>query len=597
MIELEFVDRNSKPIDRITKAGYRKFFLTLLFVGLLLPNQVNIAAAHPLPSQQLSEEKERKWTSSDGRSILASLIEIKMEGVVLRRASGKVVYVRYQQLSAEDRSYVENLNKPTEVKPSDSIKDPEPDHEASLKDWLGEGEKEFFKAFPVTYQIKNKKFVRRVDFERIKLAAKLTTGKSKELILDVLGAEEISRNAKHSEKIAKLYRDGTDVLLRYKVLESVVVNDSPFSAAYDITRSFGNSGILKSAWQSKKEAYIAKLTATRLAQVSTGKIVDRLTEKSDSTPQSVGSKLIVGEECIQLELNFSAATKNPIVVLKCKKKQTENWRDINGAFTLFEWATGLIDKETAIEGAELAAIEQEFWNQELMLVFMPRFAPSDARCLVDIPVLNDKLLGLESVVCEIATANGKATQRIEIESVKRKLQTLISKGERYSRSFTDRDHSDQPTFKPEYKGIYPGAIWRGFYKTTGFGELEVPDFAWFYIDSFDEGKFTGLVYHELKTTRVVGEIDSKKQMRLSGRIAGNSKNDFEGKLKGNKISLKRSFVPVQNNSFHSRQQRYRDSQLKGRGKKPDGHFQHLDLEFLKPKKSGVSKIQQIVLDD
>lgn len=77
--------------------GRWRLYVSLLILGFVLGPLAR--SEHPL----------REWTSSDGRSISAQLIHADAETVILRLRNGREASVEIEQLSEEDRAYVQDL--------------------------------------------------------------------------------------------------------------------------------------------------------------------------------------------------------------------------------------------------------------------------------------------------------------------------------------------------------------------------------------------------------------------------------------------------------------------------------------------------------
>lgn len=511
--------------------------------------------------------QERVWTSTSGKhTVTATYIEHDDQIVRLRKQNGEEISVPIKQLSEQGQTFLARIKS--------ALSD-------SRSKWLKPAEEAFFETFPASYQIGKVKYVRYPALGKLKDVAKTAEPKLKNQIMNVIASNEISKNSKRGQQIAKLYRHGEEQL-RYRLIESLLVNEEPLSAAYRITQSIGRSGILSAAWSSKKQRYRAMLESVKIAQASVTSILGDIQETHATLERPrISAKLMAGNESVQLVVRSAAELYTPIIQLEAQKKQTENWARINGLGALFGQLTGLTNAEDTQQAVELADAQQEFWNQKLMIVLMLDHLPADKNCTIDLPVLNFKLHQLESLKCNITTDKGALQLDVPLKKTKAGIDKKRKSGERYARNVLEQQYSPRPGSEPKYNGIYPGAIWQGTFRGTGNQEIEVPKNVRLLIQSVDAEKFVGRLYKDLTTIKVAGQVNERKKLTVSARIDGYKADDFEGRLGKNTISLKREYDQSSKIS-----KSYYERAVTKTGKT----HQFLNLKFLKPRKSNVSKV-------
>lgn len=449
--------------------------------------------------------------------------------------------------------------------------------------WMSDAQNIFWESFPTAYRIGNTRFVRDVNFGKVKSAAAIAKPKMKREMLNILASQEIANQSRNSERLAKLFRsEFADI--RLKIFESVLLNDNPWSSAIDIAGSVGKSDAIRQAWQSKKEAYQAKLTATRLAQRSLLNIVGEMKNQAPGRKHAITAKLEAGDECIQLRVKSSADLSQPIVILKATKKQTENWAKLNGGGALFGSLFGLTKPEAVQDAVELAEAEQEFWNQKIVIGLMLDKLPAGKSCAIEFPVLNFRMHQIDSMEVEIISDHGSVTKSLDVEKVLAKIKKRKAQGDYYAwNSFTRRHSLPRGEVSLSSK-IYPGAIWSGIAKSQNGKRLVGLKSIYLVIDSVNvsTGEFTGVAKIEMLQKKVTGKLSGRK-LSIAGLSVFSGQDKFQGRISGKSYKGECSFEPARN----------APAKRKRTPAKSGKHL--LTLDFLEPRRSSREIIKTVYL--
>ena len=448
--------------------------------------------------------------------------------------------------------------------------------------WLSEAEIDFWEAFPVVYQVRNTRYIRNMTMDKLKTAASNAQPNVKREILNILAAQEIGKNTNRSEKVAKLFRKEL-AGIRHQIIESVLCNGDPWSAAADITRAVGGSGSIRRAWKSKKESYEAKLTALRLAQESLLKIVAENRKLAPDVQQGITAKLVDGDECVQLSLKSPIDLEQVIVILTATKKQTKGWAALNGGGAFFGAALGLTEPAAAQEAIDLAAVEQDFWNQKMVIGLMLDKLPAKKTCVVNYPVLNFQIDGVDSMEVEIVSNLGSSTKSLDVKKVQNQLKRRSAKGDRYAIDIFDRKYSLAMGEKSLTKSIYPGAIWRGTFKSVNGKRTTVNESAFLVINSIDEDSktFDGVIRIGISNSNVTGKVGDN-ELSLRG-VSYLGRSEFDGRMRGRSYKGERA--------FESSPGAFADRSLPRN--QPGIHY--LSLKFAAPRKSSQRILETVYL--